>query len=44
MNTFEIMLLAAGIAVSGAGIVALFRAARTLKSLNSKSPNPQITK
>ncbi len=36
MHTFEIMLLLAGIAVGGAGAVALFRATQTLKTLSSK--------
>lgn len=36
MHTFEIMLLLAGIAVGGAGAVALFRAAKALKTLRSK--------
>jgi len=36
MNIFEMMLLAAGLAVSGAGVVALIRASQTLKNLSSK--------
>ena len=36
MNIFEIMLLLAGLAVSGAGVVALLRARQTLKTLGSK--------
>ncbi len=36
MNIFEIMLLLAGFAVSGAGVVALIRANQVLNNLSSK--------
>ena len=36
MNILETMLLLAGIAVSGAGVVALIRANQSLKNLISK--------
>ena len=36
MNTFEMLLLLAAIAVGGAGVVTLVRAVRLLKSSSSK--------